>query len=151
MNELVRSELRPCSQAQIDNLEELGRAVEKLMETNPKEIRTEHHLHAGVYSRTLYVPANTIVVGLLIKVPTQLIACGDFELTDGGKVIAFRGYHIFDGAPYRQAAVRTHKPSAFTMLFATNAKTVEEAENEFTDEPERLLTRKEKLVCRVVG
>ena len=112
------------------------------------EIETEHHLHAGVYSRTIYVPKDTVVVGLTVKIPTQLIACGHFVMTDGGVSKEFKGFHIFDGEAGRRAAVRAIENSAFTMLFHTSAKTVEEAENEFTDEPERLLTRKEKLLCQ---
>lgn len=130
-------------------LEVLG---QQLLENFPSvEIETEHHLHAGVYSRTIYVPKDTVVVGLAIKIPTQLIACGHFVLTDGGVSQEFKGYHVFDGIAGRRAAVRAIENSAFTMLFHTDAKTVEEAENEFTDEPERLLTRKEKRICQADG
>lgn len=132
--------------AKSECLELLGQELEK---TFPSvSIETEHHLHAGVYSRTVYVPKDCVVVGLTISIPTQLIACGHFVLTDGGVSREFKGYHIFDGEAGRRAAVRAIENSAFTMLFHTNAKTVEEAENEFTDQPERLLTRKEKLLCQ---
>lgn len=128
-----------------ERLEALGRAIEE--NYPPARIETEHHLHAGVYSRTIYVPKGVAVVGLTVKIPTQLIGCGHFRLTDGGVTAEFRGVHIFDGIAGRRAAVYALENSSFTMLFATQAKTVEEAENEFTDEPERLLTRKEEKQC----
>lgn len=140
--------LPPISAEVNAEFEAFGAELEKFPQV---DIRTEHHLHAGVYSRTLYVPAGTVVVGLCIKVPTQLIACGHFRLTDGTMQKEMRGFHVLDGAANRRAAVVTVTDSAFTMLFATNAKTVEEAENEFTDEPERLLTRKERKLCQVDG
>lgn len=130
-------------------LEEFGLA---LQETFPSvHIETEHHLHAGMYSRTIYVPKGAAVVGLTVKIPTQLICCGHFRITDGGVTKELRGVHILDGMAGRRAAVYAIENSSFTMCFATNAKTVEEAENEFTDEPDRLLTRKEKLLCQVDG
>lgn len=128
-----------------ERIEAIGRVLER--DYPPANIETEHHLHAGVYSRTIYVPKGVAVVGLTVRIPTQLIACGHFRLTDGGVTAEFRGVHIFDGAAGRRAAVYAIENSSFTMLFATNAKTVEEAENEFTDEPERLLTRKEEKQC----
>ena len=150
MSELIRQQdLRPSSPEAIARLEALGNELQKTYP--PAEIRTEHHLHAGVYSRTIYVPAGVAVVGLTVKVPTQLIACGHFRLTDGDKTVEMQGMHVLDGAAGRRAAVYAITPSAFTMLFATEAKTVEEAENEFTDEPERLLTRKENRLCQVDG
>lgn len=146
MNEIAAKNLLPPTTAEEnERLEDLLHEVEKFP---PVDLKTEHHLHAGVYSRTIYVPAGTAVVGLLIRVPTQLVACGHFQLTDGGRTKEFRGYHVLDGNKHRRAAVLCFTNCAFTMLFATKAKTVEEAENEFTDEPERLLTRKEKLICQ---
>ena len=150
MSELIkRRELSPSSSEAIARLESLGNELEKSFP--PADIRTEHHIHAGVYSRTIYVPAGVAVVGLTVKVPTQLIACGHFRLTDGDKTVEICGLHVLDGAAGRRAAVYAISDSAFTMLFATDAKTVEEAENEFTEEPERLLTRKEKRLCQVDG
>lgn len=130
-------------------VEALGQALEA--EFPPIHIETEHHLHAGMYSRTVYVPKGAAVVGLTVKVPTQLICCGHFRITDGGIMKELRGVHILDGMAGRRAAVYALENSSFTMCFATDAKTVEEAENEFTDEPDRLLTRKENLLCQEDG
>lgn len=134
-------------------LEERSEAIECLMaeldkQLPPADLKTEHHLHAGVYSRTIYVPAGVVVAGLTVEVPTQLICHGRFRLTDGASVQEFNGVHIFEGERGRRAAVYAVDDSTFTMLFATNAKTVEEAEREFTSTPERLLTNKERKVCQ---
>lgn len=146
MNELVRSSaLRPCTSEQIAAINDF---IERHKDDPQVELRTEHHLHAGVYSRTIYVPAGVVVAGVLVKVPTQLIIAGHCILTDGGEDRELNGYHVLDGAAYRQAATLAIEPTAYTMLFATDAETVEEAENEFTNEADRLLTRREKLICR---
>lgn len=146
-NVLVKANLTPCTDEQIENLEHLCKQVEE--GGNLVSLETEHHLHAGVYSRTIRVPKGVMVVGVTIKCATQLIASGDFTLTDGATSKRFTGHCVFDGASRRRAAVYAHEDSAFTMLFASDAKTVEEAEKEFTDETDRLLTNKEKLICQV--
>nr|DAW95106.1 MAG TPA: hypothetical protein [Caudoviricetes sp.] len=110
----------------------------------PPQVRTEHHLHAGMYTRTLYVPAGCVAVGLKLKIETQLICAGHFQITDGTTTREFKGYHVLEGLAGRRAAAYAITDSAFSMCFPTKAKTVDEAEAEFTDEPERLLTRKEK-------
>ena len=84
-------------------VEALGQALEA--EFPPIHIETEHHLHAGMYSRTVYVPKGAAVVGLTVKVPTQLICCGHFRITDGGVTKELRGVHILDGMAGRRAAV----------------------------------------------
>lgn len=146
LNELVRARpLPPVTPEQNAWFEQLVSTADGLP---PAEIRTEHHIHAGVYSRTIFVPAGAVVVGLTIKVPTQLICAGRFQLTDGTETREFDGFHVLDGSAGRRAAVVALSDCAFTMLFATQATTVEEAEAEFSDEPERLATRKEKLECR---
>lgn len=146
MNELVKGDpLPPITPEQNQWFEDL---IKQVGELPPVELRTEHHLHAGVYSRTIYVPAGTAVVGLTVRCPTQLVASGHFQLTDGDVTKELNGYYVLDGSAGRRAAVVALTDCAFTMLFATSAKTVEEAEAEFTDEPDRLLTRKEKMLCR---
>ncbi len=147
-NVLVKANLVPCTDEQIENLEKLYKQIEVEAKGRTLSLETEHHLHAGVYSRTIRVPKGVVVVGVTIKCATQLIASGDFTLTDGGSSKRFTGHYVFDGASRRRAAVYAHEDSAFTMLFATSAKTVDEAEKEFTDETDRLLTSKEKLICQ---
>jgi len=143
MNNLEK--MGPTTPAINEYFEKLCTEVEQLPEA---KVRTEHHLHAGMYSRTLYVPAGSMVVGLKIQVETQLICAGHFQLTDGTTTKEFEGFHVLEGFAGRRAAAYAITNSAFTMCFPTKAKTVEEAENEFTDEHERLLTRKEKRLCQ---
>lgn len=123
--------------------------IEKLEPLPQVKLRTEHHLYAGCYSRTIYVPKGTIAVSVLISVPTQLVVSGDVEFTNGvDDPVQVHGYQVFEGAPFRQMAAFAREDTAMTMFFATDAKTVEEAEAEFTPEPERLQTRRVEQICR---
>lgn len=136
--------LAPCTKEELDEL----RAFEaKLAELPQVKIRTKHNLHAGVYSRTVFIPKGVVATGVLIKRPTQLIMSGHARLTTGDKFVELKGYHVLEGNGGRKQIAYALEDTVFTMLFATSAKTIEEAENEFTDEADQLQTRKE-LLCQ---
>lgn len=140
------SPLPPCTP---EALEKLKSIEKQLLDMPQVSIETEHHLHAGVYSRTIRIPAGVAVSGVMIKCATQLIISGHVRLTCGDKVVELKGFHVLNGTPGRKQIAYALEETFCTMLFATKAKTVEEAEEEFTDEADRLLTRKEKLLCQV--
>ena len=105
---------------------------------------TQHRLHAGMYARTVTIPApadaSALVTGVLVKRTTMLIICGDVDVFMGAglppRTVA--GQEVFMGSAGRKQAFRSRGPFTMTMLFATDAKTVAEAEAEFTDEVELL-------------
>jgi hypothetical protein len=57
------------------------------------------------------------------------------------------GYNVIQASAGRKQIYVTREETAITMIFPSNAKTVEEAEEEFTDEAEMLLSRREVELC----
>lgn len=108
------------------------------------EIKTTHHLHAGLYARTICIPAGVAITGALIKIPTLLIFSGHATVFIGGESVELQGYHVLPGDAGRKQAFAAHQDTHLTMLFATSAKTVEQAEAEFTDETDALGSRRER-------
>ena len=106
-------------------------------------LQTTHNLHAGIYSRTVRIPAGVVITGTLIKIPTVLTIVGNMQISIGGAVYEIDGLTTFDCAAGRKQVMAARSDCYVTMAFATNAKTVEEAEEEFTDEADMLLSRKE--------
>lgn len=120
------------------------RELEGLAEKQPQvPIRTEHIFHAGIYARTIYVPEGVMITGVLIKVPTLLIWQGDVTVYVGGdEPFRIRGHNVIPAYAGRKQAFVAISDMALTMLFPTKATTVEEAEEEFTDEADKLLSRR---------
>ncbi len=117
----------------------------RYLETLPQaDLKTEHHIHAGVYSRTVFIPKGVLLIGTEMQCATQLIQCGHGRFSDGTHARDVHGYEVLEGVPHRQCAFLAYEDSWATMLFATNAKTVEEAEKEFCKDPSTLLSNKEK-------
>lgn len=118
-------------------------ALQSTMEKMPQvDIEITHSLHAGVYTRTAFVPAGCLVMGVLIKLPTTVIVSGHALIYIGDETREVQGYQVIDAQAHRKQAALAIQDTYFSMLFRTEAKTIEEAENEFTDESEQLTTRR---------
>ena len=132
------SALASMSDKSIAKVFELETAVRNLPQVN---IQTDHLLHAGMYHRTILIPAATVLVGVVIKIATTVILSGDATLYIDGAPTRFEGYHILPGGPNRKQSFLTHEDTVVTMIFPTDAKTVKEAEEEFTDYTDDLGSR----------
>lgn len=105
-------------------------------------IATEHTLHAGMYARTIMIPAGVVLTGAEIKIPTLLVINGDVLIYGDDGPVHFSGHHVLLGQAGRKQAFFALHDTHLTMLFPSTADTVDEAEREFTDEYEMLLSRK---------
>lgn len=123
--------------------EKLVRQLEERVLAVPQvPIATHHVIHAGVYSRTIMMPKDTVLTSALIKIPTTLVICGDCSVLVGNTdEVRVTGYRVLAASAGRKQAYIAHEDTFITMSFKTKARTVEEAEAEFTDEHERLMSR----------
>jgi len=126
----------PRAKALVDALEA------RCLEQPQPRILTHHVLHGGIYTRTMCLPAGHVLTSTLVKIPTTLTVCGDAAVVVGdGEVFRVQGYQVLAACRGRQVAYRAYADTWMSMAFVTKAHTVEEAEAEFTDEPERLMSR----------
>jgi hypothetical protein len=136
----TRPQLPPMSHAAIKKV----RRFEADLLANPQPFLATHHtLHAGIYTRTVKLRAGSRLTGALIKIPTTLTLVGDVTVFVGDDTIELSGYNVLAASAGRKQAFVAHTDVALTMMFATQAKTIEEAENEFTDEAHLLLSRQQ--------
>lgn len=105
------------------------------------DIATTHVIHAGMYARTIFIPAGVLVTGVLIKIGTILIVCGNVLVYLGDEIIELQGYNVLPASANRKQAFATKTDTYLTMIFPSNAENVEKAEKEFTDEVDMLISR----------
>lgn len=112
------------------------------------DIAFEHHFHAGVYARTMIVPeldagAACLITSALIRIPTLLVTNGDALLYVGeDSPVRLSGCMVVKAEAGRKVAYLAMSGFRVTMIFATAARTVEEAEEEFTHEAHLLQSRR---------
>lgn len=123
----------------------LNQAQEIIASCPQAEIPTDHVIHGGVYSRTVRIPEGVVAIGVFIKVPTTVVVNGHAWVFVGEGWTELNGYNVFAARAGRKVmcAAVGPGPVEFTMILQTKAKTVEEAEAEFTDEVESLLSRRQ--------
>jgi len=128
-------------QHEVDSVREFENFVLGL----PQEhIPTDHVFHAGMYARTIKIPAGVVLTGAEIKIPTILIISGDTLIYGEKGPVRYSGYHVCLGQRGRKQAFCALSDTYLTMLFPTDATTTDEAERQFTDEYEKLFSRKER-------
>jgi hypothetical protein len=137
---IARPHIAAMSPATIDKVRQLETMVGAMPQI---EIRTDHVFHAGVYARTVLVPAGAVITGVLIKIPTILIVNGDAIVHTEGGPIELHGYHVLQAAAGRKQALVALTDTHLTMIFASDASDPDTAEREFTDEIDNLMSRKE--------
>ena len=81
------------------------------------------------------------MTGALIKLATTVILSGDVSVFNGEVAERMTGYNVITGSAGRKQAFHAHEDTHITMIFPTKAKTVQQAEEEFTDEHDRLMSR----------
>lgn len=121
------------------------RQLEELAMDRPQTpLMTAHVLHGGMYARTISLPAGTMITGALVKVATMLIVEGDAIVYVGdAEPIRLQGYNVLPASAGRKQAFVAIEATNITMLLPTAAKTIEEAECQFTDEAHLLVSRRD--------
>ncbi len=132
--------LPTMGQNEVDAVRRLEQAALALPQV---PIPTDHVFHAGMYARTIKIPAGVALTGAEIKIATILIISGDVLIYGEKGPVRYAGYHVALGQAGRKQAFYALQDTYLTMLFPTGATTVDAAEREFTDEYEKLFSRKE--------
>lgn len=126
------------------------RELEGLARTLPQvSIDTDHIIHGGMYARTVMVPAGAMITGALVKVATILIVQGDATVYIDGGPMVLEGYNVLPAGAGRKQAFIAHTDTYLTMLFPSDAKNIDEAEQEFTDEHEILSSHRDTEINHI--
>ena len=133
------TQLPPSSEIAIASQRKLDAFIGALPQV---DITTGHLLHGGLYARTIKLEEGTVLTGALIKIATTLIIMGDVLLSVNNRTVELSGYHVIPASAGRKQAFVALSTVYMTMLFPTTARTVEGAEEQFTDEFTQLFSRR---------
>ena len=113
-----------------------------MLELPQVDLPVHHILHGGLYSRSLVIPAGVAIAGAVSQGPTTLVVSGNVTVYANDQAYEIDGCQVLVASAGRKQLFVAHTDTNMTMTFATDAKTVEDAENEFTSEPELLASRR---------
>lgn len=141
MNEVVAQKQKIPSM-NMAALSTVKRLEDRLLTMPQVDIETSHVLHGGMYSRTITIPAGVVLTGAVVKIPTMLVIDGDVDVYIGMAADRLTGHNVIAASAGRKQAFYAYMDTKVTMIFPTEAKTVEQAEMEFTDDYADLMSRK---------
>lgn len=120
-------------------------ALESLMLQHPDqmELETLHLIHGGMYARSIFIPAGTVLTGALVEVENVCIVSGDITVTTDDGAKRFTGYHVIPASAGHKRAGFAHADTYWTAVFKTDLTDVQEIEDSITKESERLMTRRD--------
>ena len=131
-------EIPPMSEEMIDKV----RLAEYISLKYPQvKIRVDHFLHGGMYVRTVKIPKGIMITGAHIVVDTVLAVSGHAMIHTGEQWIEREGYNIIPAAANRKQIFVALTEVNLTMFFPSDAKTVKDAEEQFTSEAHLLQNR----------
>lgn len=118
------------------------RQVEHLAKRYPQlKIPVQHYLHGGMYVRTVTLPAGVMITGVHIVIETNLVVNGHAMIYTGDQWVECCGYKVIPAAENRKQIFVAITDVNLTMFFPTDAKTVKDAEEQFTNEADLLQNR----------
>ncbi len=142
----VPGALPPTPKKMLDEIDMLQAFLLQIPQT---QIATEHLFHAGLYTRTIRMAPDLVLIGALMKRATVVIVAGHARVLAGENWIDLDGYNVLPASAGRKQVFVSVSEVFITMIFPTQATTVEEAESEFTDQAAELASRRDN-VNRVV-
>jgi hypothetical protein len=134
-----------------DAVEAVRRVEGAMLELEQLPIETAHLIHGGIYARTVRLPAEILITGVLVKRPTVVVLSGDVTVFTGADSVRLVGYHVLPASAGRKQIFRSHAETFLTMLFPSSARSVDDAEFEFTDEAELLQRRADGDSVTITG
>jgi hypothetical protein len=134
------------SVAAIDKVRALEAEVRKLPQL---QLTTHHVLHGGMYARTITIPAGSVITGVFIQVPTVLIVNGHAVVNTSDEAMTLVGHNVLAASAHRRQAFVAIEETHLTMVFATQAQTIEQAEDEFTNEAHLLISRHDDAINHI--
>ena len=105
------------------------------------DCQTTHMVHGGMYARTIFIPAGTVLTGTKTNIENICIVSGDITVTTDEGLKRLVGFTVIPANAGFKRAGFAHADTHWTTLLQTDLTDVEEIENMFTDDSHELQTR----------
>jgi hypothetical protein len=125
--------------------EAIERLEAEVLKLPQVDLHTTHALAGGVYARTIFIPAGTVLTGAVHKKDHINILQGDITAWTEGGVRRFTGHHVLESKAGAKRAGVAHADTTWTTVCRTDLTDIEAIEAELVEEPERLQTSQQRI------
>lgn len=103
---------------------------DKCLEYPQVDLSVQQYLHAGMYTRSILIPAGTIATGMEVCVDTISVVCGDITVRGEAGIKRYTGYHVLPGCAGKRRIGVAHSDTYWVTVFPTKQSTAEGAYRE---------------------
>lgn len=123
----------------IESVRELESAMEKLPQV---DMQSQTLVHGRMAARAIVIPAGSLVTGVLTNRDNISVLFGDATVTTEAGPVRLTGCNILPAVSGFKRAVMAHADTWWITFHHTDLTDLTDIENEMTDEPENLQTRR---------
>lgn len=131
----------------IPTREQIERLESFLAQVDQVDLGTTHALCGGVYARTIFIPAGTVLTGAAHKRDHLNVMQGDITVWTESGMQRLTGQHVLPSRAGAKRAGWAHADTWWTTISATALTDLDEIEAEQVEQPERLQTRNPAIGC----
>lgn len=129
----------------VDHVDKVKMLEEEILKAPQVDLKTTHAISGGIYARTMYVPAGTVLTGALHKKDHINIFVGDFTVSSKAGVSRYTGHFVVECKAGEKRAIIAHSDGVWTTLVRTDLTDIEAIEDESVEDSEKLQTRQDLI------
>lgn len=114
---------------------------ERILQIPQVDLRTTHALSGGLYARTIYIPAGTVLTGAKHKKDHINVLMGDITVSTDDGMKRLTGYHVLPTQAGAKRAGYAHSDTCWTTICKTELTDIDAIEDELVENSSRLQTR----------
>lgn len=125
--------------------ERIEQLTQELLKAPQVDVKTSHALSGGIYARTMYVPAGTLLTGATHKKDHINVFIGDFSVSSIEGLFRYTGHHVIECKAGIRRAILAHVDGVWTTLVRTDLTEINDIEDESVVESGSLQTRQDLI------
>lgn len=150
MNEVALRDAMLDSLPAIVTRDQVERLEQFVLKAPQIDLKTTHVLSGGVYARTIFIPAGTVLTGATHRKDHVNVLQGDIVVTTDEGMKRLTGHHVLPTRAGMKRAGWALGDTWWTTLIRTDKTNLNEIEADICEEPERLQTRNPEIGCAPV-
>jgi hypothetical protein len=131
------------TKADVQRLEDL------ILQGQQVDLMTTHAMQGGMYARTVYLKAGTVLTGATHKTDHLNVVVGDISVTTDEGMTRLTGHHVIETKAGMKRAGYAHSDTVWTTICKTDKTDLQDIENELVVESDKLQTRHPELMANI--
>lgn len=124
-------------------LETVRRLESQIADLPQVDVGTQTLIHGQMAARAIFIPAGSLLTGVQTNKDNISVVFGDVSVTTETGPVRLTGFHVLPASAGQKRVAVAHADTWWVTLHHTEKTELADVEQEMTDEPENLQTRRQ--------